>query len=145
MSDALFDLAPTDLQLAEPDELVSADARRTRRQAALLTRGRHPLGLDYPLPLHTEAAPVDDRNATGRRCRNCRWLDTVPHHNKTYKKCAFPGSMSAADYELIGGLRMTHGPASDVRGWWPGCRDHEPGDPKLPQAMRWVPDPREMR
>jgi hypothetical protein len=140
MSDTLFDVEPVAAPVVEP--AVSPGVRRTRRQAADLARGRHPL---TGQPLHAQAATADDRDAPGRRCGNCRWRRSTSHHNRAYPKCWFPGSQSAESYETIGPLRATHGEASDVRAWWSACRDHEPGDPHVPDGMRWVPDPAVMR
>ncbi|MEV7805051.1 hypothetical protein AB0O28_19080 [Microbispora sp. NPDC088329] len=143
--DALFDIeAPPP---AEPEPKESPDARRTRRQGELLARGSHPLGLSlgWPLRLHKEAAPADDRQAGGRRYGNCRFRQVLAARVRGFPKCVHPGSQSAESYETLGPLRVTHGAASDVRAWWPGCVDHEFGDPKVPGGMRWVPDPREAR
>lgn len=138
--DALFHVdEPT---RAAPTADLSADRRRTLRQLDTLTRGLHPLGLALTvgryLALHVEAAPYNDRSAPGRRCGNCRFRRTLPHHNIAYPKCAF-GSTDA------GAPRASHGSGTDVRAWWPACRDHEPGDPALPDAMRWVPDTKEIQ
>lgn len=148
MSDALFHVEP--IERPQPAEGLSADARRTLRQLAALRAGTHPLGM-YPrilpghLPLHPDAPAADDRDATGPRCGNCRWRRNLTHHDSTHPKCTHPGTRGADEYEQHGGPRMTHGAASDVRAWWPGCRDWEPGDPALPDAMRWVPDVRGIR
>jgi len=108
----LFDAEPVP---AEPRPKESAGVRRTKRQRAMLEAGRHPLSspLGYPLPLHAEAAPADDRAAPGRRCGNCRWR--APG---LYQKCVLPGPGGQLP-------RVSHGPATDLRAWWPGCPDHE--------------------
>lgn len=129
MSDALFHVEP----IVHPnlgDEL-SADRRRTLRQAEALTRGRHPLGLalGFPLSLHAEAAPADDRSAPGRRCGDCRFREVLGYHSRSYPKCTFGGT----DRGLP---RVTHGSGTDVRGWWPACRDYEPADPADPRGKR---------
>lgn len=137
--DALFDL---DVPPAEPPIPESSGVRRTRRQAELLARGVHPL---TGQGLHAQAAPAGDRDALGRRCGNCRWREVLGYRTRSYAKCVHPGSLSASAYEEFGPPRVTHGEASDCRAYWPACRDHEPGDPRLPDAMRWVPDPAVMR
>jgi hypothetical protein len=138
---AMFDVEP--LPAAEPDPPQSATVRRTRRQAAMLANRRHPLSspLGYSLFLHAEAAPADDRDAPGRRCGNCRFRQILGHHDSRYPKCVAPGLMSADAYERLGPPRVSHGEATDVRAWWPGCKDHEWGDPALsPDSARSVPE-----
>lgn len=115
-----------------PDEpKLSGDRRRVQRQAEFLARGQHPLAaaLRWSLRLHADAAPVDDRDEPGRRCGNCWYRETSLWHNRTYAKC------TADD-----GTRITHGAGTDVRAWWPACRDHTYGEPALsPDAARCVP------
>lgn len=109
--DALFDL---DVPPAPPVERESVGVRRTKRQAALLAAGKHPLSsiLSRPLRLHPEAAPADDRRAQGRRCGNCAHL---VKNGWGYQKC-----------DIGDGIRASHSEASDVRQWWPACVDHQP-------------------
>ncbi|MGH3377909.1 MAG: hypothetical protein ACRDP6_24565 [Actinoallomurus sp.] len=139
--DTLFHV---DTPAVEPTDLagLTADQRRTVRQADALARGLHPLGLALKigryLAVHAEAAPSEDRTAPGRRCGNCRFRRNLAHQSTTHPKCVFGSNGDGAP-------RATHGAGTDVRGWWPACRDHEPGDPKLPDAMRWVPEPGAMR
>lgn len=111
--DALFDVDTPPAPAPEPKE--SQGVRRTKRQAADLAAGRHPL---TGFGLHAEAAPHDDRSAEGRRCGDCGHRELVGRHgNRTYPKCT-----------VGGGARMTHGEASDVRAWWPACREHAYGE-----------------
>ncbi|WP_119728364.1 hypothetical protein [Thermomonospora amylolytica] len=117
MNDALFDVpgpAP-----AEPGPKLSADQRRARRQAAAMNRGSHPLSvtLNSPLALHPDAAPGDDRKASGLRCGTCRWRVSLGHHSRAYPKCTFGD-----------GARISHGAGTDVRAWWPACRDYTPAE-----------------
>ncbi|PZG04387.1 hypothetical protein C1I95_33300 [Micromonospora craterilacus] len=132
MADAgLFDAAAYQVTPA-PVEKVSADRRRTLRQAAALAAGRHPLGLALGrhLPLHPDAPPADDRQAAGPRCGSCWHRQVLGHHNRSYGKC------TADD-----GGRISNGAGTDVRRWWPGCRDYSPGDPQLSvDAARFVPE-----
>lgn len=135
-TEALFEM---DAPPPAPVEKESQTVRRTKRQAAALTRGRHPLGLlGFPLPLHAEAAPADDRSEVGRRCGNCRFREVLEYRSKSFAKCVFGATDEYAP-------RAAHSEATDVRSWWPACRDHEPGDPKIPDGMRWIPDPKGMR
>lgn len=144
---ALFDVDGSQIRTPEPQERLSADRSRTRRQAQAIENGRHPLGLalDWRLKLNPEAAPADDRRALGRRCGNCRFRQIFRYHDKPYPKCVHPGGFSAEQYERLGPPRVTHGAGTDVRAWWPGCTDHEPGDRDVPDGMRWTPQTGEIR
>lgn len=127
MSETLFpDLVPVVVPEPESVEGLSADRRRTLRQRADVERGRHPL---------TGGRLTADPDA---RCGNCRFRELIHHHNRTYPKCWWtPPSWSADDYAHNRPPRHSNGAASDVRAWWPGCIDHEWGDPKVgPDAMR---------
>lgn len=89
-------------------------AERTKKlseRLARLAKGRHPL---TRLPLHAEAAPVDDRDAPGRRCGNCVFRRT---NGRGYPKC----HLQVGDIQPY----LNHGEITDVRGWWPGCARHE--------------------
>ena len=144
MSDALFDVDPAARREPEPVEKVSTERRRTLRQLDALRAGTHPLGmlpkiLPGHLPLHPDAPAADDRDATGARCGNCRFRQVLAYHNRSYAKCTFGRT------EDRPAPRISHGTATDVRAWWPACRDWELGDQQLPDAMRWVPDVKEIR
>ena len=116
MTEALFDLPP-DAIVAEERGTLSAARRLTLRQRADIAAGRHPFAGG---PIHTDAR---------RRCGNCTHRQVVPYHGRSYPKCW-----------VFGDGCVTHGPASDIRAWWPGCRAHEWGDPKLsPDAARSGP------
>lgn len=126
MADTLFDVEAT----PAPAKL-SPDQRRTVRQAEALVYGQHPiaLALDSSIHLHVDAAPASDREAPGRRCGNCWYREHFRYHNRTYAKCT-----------VDDGVRITHGAGTDVRAWWPACRDHTYGDPSLSaDAARCVP------
>lgn len=137
MTDTLFPGLPVPAPVAK----LSPDRRRTQRQAEVLARGQHPLvlALGKHLPLADDAAPVDDVTAPGRRCGNCWFRSAYRRRNGSYPKCWFSTDHAGEfpqEYE-----RITHGPGTDVRGWWPGCRDHSYGDTALsPDAARHVPD-----
>lgn len=132
MSDALFDLE--DAWRVEPAvDNRSTDQRRTDRQAGAIRAGVHPLALVFGATVVMH--PGADRTATRGdgprlplRCGTCRYRFGV-RHASTYPKCG------ARD-----GARVTRGPATDVRAWWPACLDYSPGDPALsPDAARWIP------
>lgn len=119
---ALFDAEPYTVPTAimEPGETLSADRRRTLRQARDLTAGRHPLTGGR---LHPDAAPADDRRAEGARCGTCRFRAVIGYHNRSYGKCLWPNPDAAKLHDLP---RVTHGAATDCRGWWPACTDWQP-------------------
>ena len=86
---------------------LSADRRRTLRQAAEIKAGRHPLTRG---PLHAEAdtsAHRDDGKKLPFRCGSC-----VHRVDRGWPKCDL-STMSASA-------------ASDVRAWWPACPSYEP-------------------
>lgn len=112
----LFDAAPYQVGPA-PHDRLSADRRRTVRQARDLAKGRHPLTGG---PLHADAAPHDNREGLGLRCGTCRFRILSDHHNRTYAKCWWPNPDTGGT-----ALRLTHGAATDVRVWWPACADYE--------------------
>jgi hypothetical protein len=136
VADTLFDVTPDP---AAPK--LSQDQRRTQRQAEALRYGQHPLtaALRAHLPLHPNAAPINDRDAPGRRCGNCWYRRQYRRRNGCYPKCWFStGSAGQFPQEYD---RITHGPGTDARAWWPACRDHTYGEPSLsPDAARWVPE-----
>lgn len=121
------DPVPMPLSTAEPIEKLSPDRRRTLRQRGDVARGRHPL---------TGSRLATDPESL---CGNCRFRAVVRHHNRSYPKCFY--EPAGWDVEKMRGWpRVTHSTASDVRAWWPGCSDHEFGDPKLgPDAARYRP------
>jgi hypothetical protein len=99
---------------------LSPDAARTRRQIAALGRGVHPITAG---PLHPDApddATPKDRFPREGTCGTCAFLvyldDATPKHpNRRTLKCNWAN-----------GARITRGPASDVRRWWPGCAQYTP-------------------
>lgn len=136
MSLPLFDTEPV-----APTPRVSPDRRRTLRQRAALDAGWHPLSLAFGhLLLHADAAPVDDRQARGRRCGDCRYRMLGDwRHARSYPKC-WHGYQHADAAHPSPPPRISNGAATDVRAWWPACQDHEYGEPALSDdAARWVP------
>lgn len=103
----------------EPIEKLSAGRRLTRRQADDIAAGRHPLTLAYTLvlPLHADgdrtrtAASPQDGTPT---CGTCVHRRTVDYRGKWYPKCTHDQAP------------LSHGPATDVRAWWPACVRFEP-------------------
>jgi hypothetical protein len=138
--EGLFEIDPSQVRMPEPDPYagLSADRRRTLRQAETIAAGRHPLTGE---PLHEEAAPADDRKAPGRRCGNCWHRTPALWHQRTHIKCGFTGEMGADEVAATAPPRVTHGAATDLRDWWPACPEHEYGDTQLsPDAARCVPE-----
>lgn len=107
---------------AGPGEDLSPGQRRRRRQEQALGKGNHPLGLAFrvALLLHSDAPPVDDREAPGPRCGSCRFRELMHAGSRSQPKCLRgwrPGKPPPW---------ATHGAATDVRAWWPACRHWEP-------------------
>jgi len=138
MADTLFDLPADAVVIREPVEKLSADRRRTLRQAATVAKGWHPLGGR----LHAEAAPVVDRSAPGRRCGNCWYRRlTYTNGNRQWPKCHVDIENATDAEPRPVSLRLTHGAATDCRGWWPGCTQHTYGDLRVSDdAARCVPE-----
>lgn len=117
MADALFDLEAA--AAPEPDRRLGPDARRTIRRAQAMAHGSHPLVLlGGHLRLHADAPPADDRAAPGPRCGNCA-LAVVNAFD--YLKCTVGRSGEIGTPSFRRGPYETHGTASDLRYWWPGC------------------------
>lgn len=116
MDDALFEI-PDGARVAKPPP--ESPRSLTERQMAKMRRGTHPLSMPgWPVIwLHKDAPPPDDLTAPGPRCGSCRFRDLIQAENwKRYPKCGAPGR----DHLL------SHSAASDVRSWWPACREYEP-------------------
>lgn len=127
---------------------LSADQRRTLRQADDVAAGRHPLtgGPLHPLASrHRDAsAPKDDPFT----CGSCLFRRVEKYHDRSYPKCVLPGAVRVYRrgedgnwrWETVEGApRATHSAASDVRAWWPACRDYSPSDRISDDAARYVP------
>ncbi|WP_029899545.1 hypothetical protein [Nocardia brasiliensis] len=107
---ALFDL-PAGTRPAEPTaEELTRGQKRARLVERRIACGAHPLG---NLALHPEAAR--GREGDGLRCGSCRFRVLTTHHGRTYPKCMFGE-----------GIRVSACESSDIRAWWPACRDYEP-------------------
>lgn len=126
--------------LPSEDMSLSAGRRLTLRQAEQVTAGIHPLtrGPLHPLASrHRDAdAPKDDPFT----CGSCLFRRGREWGDYTYPKCWLPNPQKGADAhfaELYS--RVTHGPASDVRAWWPACPDYSPGDRISNDAARYIP------
>lgn len=133
MDDALFAAEPYTVALApdaEPGEKLSADRKRTRRQAQAVARGVHPLALPgLRVRMHPDADP--DRTATSDnaaarplRCGTCRWRELVGGHSRSFPKCLYgAGTWPNGKVKVASAPRYSAGGATDVRAWWPACTD----------------------
>ena len=135
MGDTLFDGWEPEPRTLRPSEdpSLSPDRRRTLRQAERIADGIHPLTGG---PLHSLAsrhrdatAPKDDPFT----CGSCYFRESLRYHNGTYAKC-----VQGATVEQ-GAPRISHSAATDVRAWWPACRDYSPSDRLSPDAARSIP------
>lgn len=110
---ALFDIQ-SEIPPPPPRD-ATVEQRRRARQLARIRAGYHPLG--DVLRLHEQASP-DVTPYEGReepyRCGTCVHRVLVGGHAREFPKC-----------DIGGGIRVTQGPASDVKSWWPACRDYE--------------------
>jgi len=133
---------------ADPEPPLSADRRRTQRQADDITLGRHPLtrGPLHPLASrHRDAQSPKDDPFT---CGSCYFRQSFGWHSRSYPKCALPGPVR--DYRrgedgqwrwvtVEGAPRASHSATSDVRAWWPACPDYSPGSSISSDAARSIP------
>lgn len=105
---------------AEPDRREPDPprvARRARWQAAV-DHGQHPLAvaLRTSIPLHPDAVASLDPADGGPRCGGCGWRAVVDGgHAGRFPKCVIDGM-----------LRVTNGPGTDVRRYWPACAQFDP-------------------
>lgn len=124
---------------SEPEPGLSADRRRTQRQADDIALGRHPLtrGTLHSLASrHRDASSPKDDPFT---CGSCYFRTVMRYHGKTFAKCLFDPRRSADD-TLDKYARVSHSAASDVRAWWPACADYSPGSSISPDAARSIPE-----
>lgn len=111
-----------------PTEPLSADRRRTQRQAGLIAIGIHPLTKQQIHPLASRHRDADSPKSDPFTCGSCYFRQVLDYHNRAYPKC-----VKAQHF-------VTHGASTDVRAWWPACRDYSPGDSALsPDAARSIP------
>ncbi|MGH6654433.1 MAG: hypothetical protein ACRDVE_04420 [Actinocrinis sp.] len=115
---ALFELPPGARVEHEPKPVLTAGEALRARQQARLDVGLHPLSMPgrHTIRLHADAAPAADKSAHGLRCGGCRFRELLlSEGGRAFPKCMWRG-----------GSRASHSTASDVRSWWPACRDFEP-------------------
>lgn len=102
----LFDAVAVDA----PRQTVG-EKRRARQQEAI-QHNQHPLAvaLRITLPLLPDVPT--------RTCGECRHRTLVGGHARDFPKCWWSPDGKAHP-------RITNGPGTDVRNWWPACRDFE--------------------
>jgi hypothetical protein len=130
----------------ESIEKLSADRRRTQRQAENIAAGIHPLTKGPLHPLASRNRDADSPKRDPFTCGSCRFRESPEYHNKAWPKCFLPNPAYGADAPFaVLYSRVTHSAASDVRAWWPACTDYSPGDSLSPDAVRHIPDERTTR
>jgi hypothetical protein len=102
--------------------------KRRDRQALRIATGLHPLSIDgMKVPLHPDAPRTAAKGDEGAypRCGSCRFRVLLDHHNRSYPKCLV--GLPVPDHRggLAASTRISHGADTDVRAWWPACRDYE--------------------
>lgn len=117
---------------------LSADRRRTLRQAEHIAAGIHPLTRG---PLHELASRHRDAASPKSdpfTCGSCWFREVIGHHNRSYPKCTF-GLTNEMKY-ITASPRISASAATDVRAWWPACRDYSPSDHLSSDAARSIPE-----
>lgn len=135
MSETLFPGYEPAVRELRPSEQpgLSADRKRTLRQAERIADGIHPLTGG---PLHELASRHRDASAPKDdpfTCGSCYFREVLTYHNRNYAKCIAGASVEN------GAPRISHSPATDVRAWWPACREYSPSDRLSSDAARYVP------
>lgn len=150
-AETLFDGWEPEVREPKPSEdmTLSAGRRLTLRQAEMVADGVHPLTRGPLHPLASKHRDADAPKGDPFTCGSCYFRNVEKYHDSSYPKCWLPGPVRAYRkgeagewrWETVEGApRVTHGPASDVRAWWPACPDYSPGDSLSPDAARSIPD-----
>lgn len=113
MTEALFELPEDAYLIPPPEEHLTRGQRRQRLVAERIACGVHPLG--RPVLLHAAASCDPEDRETGPRCGTCVFRVLVEGNNRTYPKCRYGE----------GHPRDTHCESSDIRKWWPACRQYQ--------------------
>lgn len=122
----------------EVEPTLSAGQRLTKRQADAIALGRHPLTGGALHPLASRHRDASSPKSDPFICGSCWFRTLVRYHGKTYPKCLFDPRRDADD-SLDKYARVSHSTVTDVRAWWPACRDYSPGDSISSDAMRSIP------
>lgn len=125
----------------EVDDRTAGQKLRDRQQSRI-GAGLHPLSMHGArIPLHDDA-PRDARKDDGRdypRCGGCAHRQMVGGHASDFPKClvgywrreltdgeraALRGTFrESATHTTYMGPRYSMSAASDVKAWWPACKD----------------------
>lgn len=110
---------------------LSADQKRTLRQAEGIRKGIHPLTKGPVHEFGDKFAKSTDAKDLAFRCGSCVFRVVYRYHDKSIPKC-----------RIDDGKRDTRSAGTDVRAWWPACPDYSAGDQSLsPDAARSIPTP----
>ena len=102
---------------------ASPAQRRTQRQHQAVEDGLNPLTMQ---PQHQQApndCSAKDRHLRRYTCGTCAFLLVLNTGRGRTLKCGY------AD-----GQRISYGPATAIRGWWPACQQYEPDLNTFPNA-----------
>lgn len=116
--EALFDV-PAEAYLVPPEpENLTRGEKRKRLVAKRIANGEHPLG--RPVYLHPDASREGTFfDGQGPRCGGCKFRVIVEHNTRSYPKCWYP------DVDSYPHPRDSGCESSDIRRWWPACRQYE--------------------
>ena len=99
--------------------------RRTQRQHQAVQDGLNPLTMQ---PQH-DHAPADccakDRHLRQYTCGTCAFFLVLNTGRGRALKCGYGD-----------GERISYGPATSIRAWWPACQQFEPDPNTFPDAGR---------
>jgi hypothetical protein len=114
----LFEVPDDAWVIPPPKEELTRGERRKRLVDTRIANGVHPLG--RPVLLHPDASRDPENRTDGPRCGGCVFRQQVRYHDRTWPKCWYP------DVDEFPHPRDTHCESSDIRKWWPACRDYQP-------------------
>lgn len=136
MSETLFEGWEPEERTPRPSEdmTLSAGRRLTLRQAEMIEDGIHPLTRGRLHNLASRARDAEAPKADPFTCGSCWFREVVKYHDRSYAKCYF-----GVTNEDRRAPRVSNGPATDVRAWWPACPDYSPGDSISDDAARCIP------
>lgn len=120
MTDALFDL-PEGYEPPPPPEELSRGEKRRRLVERRIRNGEHPLG--RPVLLRNpelKSTTYGVPHESGLTCGQCKFRVQTSGNQRTYPKCWYPS------VEKYPHPRDTGCESSDIRAWWPACRQYEP-------------------
>ena len=132
MSETLFPGYEPEVREPEPD--MSADRRRTKRQADAIAIGRHPLTGGVLHELASRHRDATSPKGDPFTCGSCWFREVVKYHDRSYAKCYF-----GVTNEDRRAPRVSNSAATDVRAWWPACPDYSPSDRLSNDAARYIP------